>query len=265
VRREPGGIRRYVHFGTGNYNEITARLYADISFMTCQEDYGADATAFFNMITGYSQPVSFRRIEAAPIGLRPKLLSLIEDEIQRHQQGQRGHIIVKVNSLVDPELIEALYRASKAGVKIQLSVRGICCLRPGIPGLSENITVSSVVDRYLEHARILYFRHGGTPLLFISSADWMPRNLDRRVELLTPVDDPACRDQLIEYLKISVDDEAKARFLQPDGTYTRHPKHRSPEALRSQEALYRKAVELAKRATSVPRPIFEPQRPSQVG
>jgi polyphosphate kinase len=263
VRREPGGIRRYVHFGTGNYNEITARQYADISFMTCQEDYGADATAFFNMITGYSQPVAFRRIEAAPIGLRSKLLSLIEGEIQRHQQGQKGHIIVKVNSLVDRDLIEALYRASQAGVTVQLSVRGICCLRPGVPGLSENITVSSVVDRFLEHARILYFRHGGDPLLFISSADWMPRNLDRRVELLTPVDDPACRDRLIEYLKISLDDEAKARLLQPDGSYIRHPKHGSPSALRSQAELYRMAVEQAKRATPVRRAIFDPQRPPQ--
>ncbi len=263
VRREPGGIRRYVHFGTGNYNEITARLYGDISFMTCQEEYGADATAFFNMITGYSQPVTFRRIEAAPIGLRPKLLALIEGEIQRQQQGQKGEIMVKVNSLVDRELIEALYRASQAGVKIQLSVRGICCLRPGVRGLSENITVSSVVDRFLEHARILYFRHGGEPLVFISSADWMPRNLDRRVELLTPVDDPACREQLINYLKISLDDEAKARLLQPDGTYTRHPNRLAAKALRSQAELYRIACELAKRAAQMPRVIFEPQRPAQ--
>lgn len=263
VRREPGGIRRYIHFGTGNYNEITARLYADISFMTCQEDYGADATAFFNMITGYSQPVTFRRIEAAPIGLRPKLLSLIEGEIQRHQQGQKGHIMVKVNSLVDPELIEALYRASQAGVRVQLSVRGICCLRPGVPGLSENITVSSVVDRFLEHARILYFRHGGDPLVFISSADWMPRNLDRRVELLIPVDDPACKERLIQYLKISLDDEAKARLLQPDGSYIRHPKRADEKALRSQAELYRIASELAKRAAPAQQVVFEPQRPVQ--
>lgn len=261
VRREPGGIRRYVHFGTGNYNEITARLYADVSYMTCNEEFGADATAFFNMITGYSQPVPFRRIEAAPLGLRPKLLSLIDDEIQRHQQGQRGHIMVKVNSLVDAELIDALYRASQAGVKVQLSVRGICCLRPGVPGLSENITVSSVVDRFLEHARILYFRHGGDPRVFISSADWMPRNLDRRVELLVPIDDPACKERLIQWLKISLDDEAKARLLQPDGTYIRHPNRHSPKALRSQAELYRVAVELAKKSAPERRIVFEPQRP----
>lgn len=261
VRREPGGIRRYVHFGTGNYNEITARLYTDVSFMTCQEDYGADATAFFNMITAYAQPVSFRRIEAAPIGLRARLLGLIEGEIQRHQQGQKGHIIAKVNSLVDKEIIEALYRASQAGVKIQLSVRGVCCLRPGVPGLSENISVASVVDRFLEHARILYFRHGGEPLVFISSADWMPRNLDRRVELLVPVDDPAGKERLISILKTSLDDEAKARILQPDGTYVRHPKSNDSKAQRSQMEFYKQAVELAKRAAPINPVVFEPQRP----
>ncbi len=261
VRREPGGIRRYVHFGTGNYNEITARLYTDVSFMTCQEDYGADATAFFNMITGYAQPVNFRRIEAAPLGLRARLLELIEGETQRQQQGQKGQIMAKFNALVDPELIEALYRASQAGVKIQLNVRGICCLRPGVPGLSENITVVSVVDRFLEHARILYFRRGGEPLVFISSADWMPRNLDRRVELLIPVDDPACKDRLIGILKTAFNDEAKSRFLHADGTYSRHAKQKDPKALRSQARYYQEAVELAKRAAPQNTVVFEPQRP----
>ena len=261
VRREPGGIRRYVHFGTGNYNEITARLYSDISYMTCQDDYGADATAFFNMITGYAQPVSFRKIEAAPLGLRPRLLELVEGEIQRHQQGQPGQIIVKVNSLVDEELIEALYRASAAGVKVQCHVRGICCLRPGVPGLSENITVTSVVDRFLEHARILYFHHGGDPLVYISSADWMPRNLDRRVELLTPVDDEASRARLIDVLKMCAKDSAKARLLQPDGTYTRHAKAREAKAVRSQAEFYDLACTLVKRAQSDNPVVFEPQRP----
>ncbi len=265
VRREPGGVRRYIHFGTGNYNEITARLYCDVSFMTCQDEYGADATAFFNMITGYSQPVNFRRIEAAPLGLRAKLLGLIEDEIQRHQQGQKGHIMAKVNSLVDRELIEALYRASQAGVKIELSVRGICCLRPGVPGLSEGISVSSVVDRFLEHARILYFRHGGDPLVFISSADWMPRNLDRRVELLVPVDEPACRDRLIDILKISLADEAKIRRLQPDGAYARHPDAGRDKALRSQAEFFRQAQGLLRRAAPGNPALFEPQRPVHAG
>ncbi len=261
VRREPGGIRRYVHFGTGNYNEITARLYTDISFMTCQEDYGADATAFFNMITGYAQPINFRRIEAAPLGLRARLLELIEGETQRQQQGQKGHIIAKFNALVDQEIIEALYRASQAGVKIQLNVRGICCLRPGVPGLSENIAVVSVVDRFLEHARILYFRRGGEPLVFISSADWMPRNLDRRVELLIPVDDAACKERLIGILKTAFNDEAKSRHLRPDGTYERHPKRKDVKALRSQARYYQDAVELAKRAAPENTVVFEPQRP----
>ena len=264
VRREPGGIRRYVHFGTGNYNEITARLYSDVSYLTCQDDYGADATAFFNMITGYAQPVTFRKIEAAPISLRARLLELVEGEIQRHQQGQPGQIMLKVNSLVDEELIEALYRASAAGVKVQCQVRGICCLRPGVPGLSENITVTSVVDRFLEHARILYFHHGGDPLVFISSADWMPRNLDRRVELLTPVDDEASRARLIDILKTCAKDTAKARLLQADGTYLRHPKARDAKSVRSQGVFYDQACALAKRSQAEPKVVFEPQRPTTV-
>ncbi len=176
VRREPGGIQRYIHFGTGNYNESTARLYSDISYFTCNEELGSDASAFFNAITGYSQPQSYRALEAAPIGLRKKLIAMIENETQRKRQGQRAYISAKLNSLVDPEIIEALYKASQAGVIIRLNIRGICCLRPDVPGLSENITVVSVVDRFLEHARIVYFYHGGDEQVFISSADWMPRN-----------------------------------------------------------------------------------------
>lgn len=260
VRREAGGIRRYVHFGTGNYNEITARLYSDVSYLTCAEDWGADATAFFNMITGYSQPVTFRRIEAAPIGLRARLMDLIESEIQRRQQGQEGRIWIKVNSLVDQHLIEALYRASQAGVEVRANVRGICCLRPGVPGLSENITVTSIVDRFLEHARILYFHHGGSPLVFISSADWMPRNLDRRVELLVQVDDDACRESLIRIFKLCFRDTAKARILQPDGSY-RRASAGSKSPFRSQEAFYREAREGLQRARTEAPFVFEPQRP----
>ena len=161
VRREPQGIQRYVHFGTGNYNEITARMYSDVSFMTCNEELGADASSFFNAITGYSQPQRFRKIAAAPLGLRDRLLELIDAETERKQQGQKAQISAKLNSLVDPEIIQALYAASQAGVKMRLNVRGICCLRPGVAGLSENITVVSIVDRFLEHARILHFHHGG--------------------------------------------------------------------------------------------------------
>ncbi len=261
VRREPGGIRRYVHFGTGNYNEITARLYSDISFMTCAEDWGADATAFFNMITGYSQPVAFRRLEAAPIGLRPRFLALIESEIQRREQGQESRIWFKVNSLVDREIIEALYRASQAGVEIRGSVRGICCLRPGVPGLSERITISSVVDRFLEHARIFYFHHGGDPLLFISSADWMPRNLDRRVELMVEVDDDACRDRLIQILESCFKDNVKSRVLQPDGMYCRAAASNAKERFRSQEYFYREACAAVRKAGALAPFTFEAQRP----
>ena len=262
VRREPTGIRRYVHFGTGNYNELTARMYTDVSYMTCNEDLGADATAFFNTITAYSQPLRFRKIEAAPIGLRARLLELIGSEIQRQDQGQQGLIMAKVNSLVDTEIIQALYRASQAGVKIQLNVRGACCLRPGVKGLSENISVVSIVDRFLEHSRILYFHHGGDPLVFISSADWMPRNLDRRVELLVPVDDPACRDRLVRILQLYFRDTVKARRLQPDGSYVRVKAEKGDAPLRCQEEFYQLAREAARNAQKQKTVVFEPQRPA---
>jgi polyphosphate kinase len=264
VRREPTGIRRYVHFGTGNYNEVTAGLYSDISFMTSQEDYGADATAFFNAITGYSQPMRYKKIEAAPIGLRAHLLKLIENEMLRCQQGQKGLIMAKLNSLVDAEIIQALYKASRAGVKIQLNVRGICCLRPGVPGLSENIQVVSIVDRFLEHARILYFHHGGDPLVFISSADWMPRNLDRRVELLVPVEDPACRMKLINILETCFRDTAKARILQPDGHYVRAAPPGTPTVFRSQQAFCNQAQAAARQVQKDRYQTFEPQLPAAV-
>jgi polyphosphate kinase len=261
VRREPGGIRRYVHFGTGNYNEITARLYTDVSYMTCQEDYGADATAFFNMITGYSQPVKFRRIEAAPIGLRARLLDLIASETQRVEQGQKGSIVARVNSLVDTEIIEALYRASQAGVTIHLNVRGVCCLRPGVPGLSDRIRVVSIVDRFLEHSRIFWFHHGGDELVFISSADWMPRNLDRRVELLVPVDDVASKKRLMAILQTAFRDNVKARILKPDGSYERAKPGDKEKSLRSQEVFYQDAGEAIRRIQKNTHVVFEPQRP----
>ncbi len=261
VRREADGIRRYVHFGTGNYNEVTAGLYSDVSFLTSQEDFGTDATTFCNTITGYSQPVRYKKIEAAPIGLRARLLELIESERLRRQQGQKGHIMAKLNSLVDAEVIRALYQASRAGVKIQLNVRGICCLRPGVPHLSENITVTSIVDRFLEHARILYFHHGGEPRVLISSADWMPRNLDRRVELLVPVEDPACRDKLIGILQTCFRDTAKARRLQPDGRYVRVEPADSAKAFRSQEVFHDQARTAAQQAQKDRYQTFEPQRP----
>ena len=261
VRREATGLRRYIHFGTGNYNEVTARLYSDVSLMTCNEDFGADATQFFNTITAYSQPIKYRRLEAAPLGLRAQLLALIESEAQRCKQGQQGHIMAKLNSLVDADIIQALYNASQQGVKVQLNVRGICCLRPGVPGLSENIEVVSIVDRFLEHSRILYFHHGGEPLLFISSADWMPRNLDRRVELLVPVQDPACQARLVSILNTTFQDNVKARRLKPDGHYERMQPSGAAKALRSQRTFFEQAHEAAKRARKDRYETFIPERP----
>lgn len=263
VRREPQGIVRYVHFGTGNYNEITARIYSDISYMTCNDELGADATSFFNAITGYSQPQPFRKIDMAPIGLRDKLLELIESETRRRQQGQKGLLVAKLNSLVDPQIIDALYGASQAGVSIRLNVRGICCLRPGVPGLSENIEVVSIVDRFLEHARILYFFHGGDERVYISSADWMPRNLDSRVELLVPIEDVAARRRLISILDTYFRDTLKSRRLLPDGNYERVKPRGRKKAQGSQEALYREARESVQRAKQSRAMTFEPHRAAE--
>lgn len=260
VRREPQGIVRYVHFGTGNYNEITARIYSDISYITCNEELGADGTSFFNAITGYSQPQPFRKIDMAPIGLRDKLLEMIESETRRRQQGQKGLLVAKLNSLVDPQIIDALYAASQAGVSVKLNVRGICCLRPGVPGLSENIEVISIVDRFLEHARILYFFHGGDERVFISSADWMPRNLDSRVELLIPVEDVAARRRLISILDTYFRDTLKSRRLLPDGNYERVKPRGRKKPQGSQDALYREAREAVQRAKQSRTATFEPHR-----
>ncbi len=236
VRRESHGIQRYVHFGTGNYNEITSKVYSDASLLTSNADLGADAITFFNSITGYSQPHGYREIASAPLGLREKLLEMIRAETAQATEGHKARIVAKVNSLVDSEIIDALYEASQAGVEIKLNIRGICCLRPGVKGLSERIEVISIVDRFLEHARIMFFLHGGDERVFISSADWMPRNLDRRVELLVPVDDPPCRDRLIHILETYFLDTAKARKLNSHGLYKRVKSGVDP--LRSQQILY---------------------------
>jgi polyphosphate kinase len=258
VRREPQGIQRYCHFGTGNYNESTARMYSDVSYFTCNEELGADATSFMNAITAFSQPHSYRRIEAAPIGLRKRLLSLIESETRRKKQGQKAYIAAKLNSLVDPEMIDALYRASQAGVQIRLNIRGICCLRAGVPGLSENITVVSIIDRFLEHARILYFYHGGDETVFLSSADWMPRNLDRRIELLVPVEDLASRRRLLEILDTYFRDNQNAWKLKADGTYERIQPTGSQAKVRAQRVLYQHAAEAVQQAEQARRNTFEP-------
>jgi polyphosphate kinase len=260
VRREPAGIRRYVHFGTGNYNETTARLYSDVSLMTCNEELGADATSFFNAITGYSQLQKFRRIEAAPIGLRDRLLEMIRSETQRQKESGRASITAKLNSLVDPEIIDALYEASQAGVPVRLNIRGICCLRPGVKGLSENITVVGVVDRFLEHARIFHFHHGGDERVFISSADWMHRNLDRRVELLVPVDNSRARERLLSILELYFKDTVKGRRLLSDGTYVPVNPANGARPFRSQQRLYELTCEAVKQARQSRPTAFEPHR-----
>ncbi len=219
VREEQDGMRRYCHVGTGNYNPKTARLYEDIGLLTCDPEIGSDLTQLFNFLTGYARDVNYKKLLIAPHDLRPRLTALIENEMQA--VGDR-RLTFKMNSLVDPELIELLYRASQAGVKIDLIIRGICCLRPGVPGLSDNIRVRSIVGRYLEHARIYRFAHGGPdggPVHYIGSADLMPRNLDRRVEALAPVADPDLRDQLDEIIEIQLADDILAWVLGADGTW----------------------------------------------
>lgn len=219
VRREEDGIRRYVHLGTGNYNDSTAKLYTDTGMFTCSESYGEDATAVFNMLSGYSEPKSWNRLVVAPIWLRKKFLYLIRREAQHAREGKEAHIIAKMNSLCDKEIIMALYEASAAGVKIELIVRGICCLRVGIPGISENITVHSIVGTFLEHSRIFYFRNDGFEEYYMGSADWMPRNLDRRVEIVFPVEDEELQKKVRHILDVQLADNTKAHILQADGNY----------------------------------------------
>jgi polyphosphate kinase len=263
VRREPHGVQRYVHMGTGNYNESTARLYSDVTFMTANDLFGADATNFFNAVTGYSQPQAFQKLEAAPLTLRETILDLIEAETRRAQKGQAGQITAKVNSLVDCDIIEALYAASQAGVRVKLNVRGICCLKPGVKGLSDNIIVVSIIDRFLEHARILYFSHGGDPRVFISSADWMPRNLDRRIELLSPVEDAQSRSKLMLILDSYFLDTVKARVLHADGTYHRAEAAEGEAPFRCQEMLYQAAKDAVSLVEKSRNTTFEPHRAAE--
>jgi polyphosphate kinase len=262
VRREPEGVVRYLHFGTGNYNETTARLYTDASYFSTDSDLANDASILFNAITGYSQPQGLVKLEAAPTGLRLRFLELIESEIERKRQGQRALIMAKMNSLVDTEVIKALYRASRAGVKVLLNVRGICCLRPGLKGLSENITVVSIVDRFLEHSRIYYFYQGGEPKIFISSADWMSRNLDRRVELLVPIEDAASQKRVINILDTCFKDNVKGRKLLPNGQYEKPSPPPGKKGVRSQEILYQQAVAEVKQVEEASLTVFQPFRPA---
>lgn len=260
VRREPGGVRRYVHVATGNYNESTANLYSDVSYFTCDEKIGLDAVHLFNAITGLSVPQPFDRISAAPINLRETLLDLIRVESNNAKAGNAAEITAKLNSLVDKEIIDALYEASQNGVTIRLNVRGICCLRPGVPGLSENIVVVSVIDRLLEHARIINFRHDGDNRLFISSADWMGRNLNSRVELMVPVEAKDCKSRLIHILETYFQDNVKARLLRPDGGYEHLKRAKGQPPFRSQEQLYEEACEMFAAYANPRTTVFKPHR-----
>lgn len=238
IRRETDGIRRYVHLSTGNYNDRTARFYVDMSLFTSNQDIANDATLFFNMISGYSAIMSTKRLVMAPIDLKLRLISLIEREITRSVPEKPGRIVAKMNSLADPEIIDALYRASNAGVKVFLNIRGVCMLVPGLKGQSENITVVSIIDRYLEHTRIFWFENNGADELFLSSADWMSRNLDRRVELMFPVLQENIRKTIRDILQMYFTDNMKAHYLQADGSWVRRSPVKGEKPIRIQEILF---------------------------
>ena len=264
VRREEDGIRRYVHLGTGNYNDSTAKLYTDCGIMTCQEAIGEDATAVFNMLSGYSEPKRWNRLSLAPIWLRSKFLSLIRREADHARNGQPARMVAKMNSLCDPEIIAALYEASAAGVRIDLIIRGICCLKVGIPGVSEHISVRSIVGTFLEHSRIFYFQNGGQEEFYMGSADWMPRNLDKRVEILFPVEDEDLKDEVRHILEIQLADTMKAHELKPDNKYEKIDR-RGKTLLCAQDYFCKEAVERAKELEPDPRltRVFIPAEPSE--
>lgn len=244
VRREEDGIRRYVHLGTGNYNDATAKLYTDIGLLTCSEAIGEDATAVFNMLSGYSEPLHWNRLSLAPLWLKDKFLYLIGRERDAALAGKPAHIIAKMNSLCDADVIAALYEASAAGVKIELIVRGICCLKVGIPDVSENISVRSIVGNFLEHSRIFYFENEGNYEIYCASADWMPRNLERRVEILFPVEKEELKEELFHILRCQLRDTVKAHVLTPEGNYEKVDR-RGKETYNSQEAFCIEAKKLA--------------------
>ena len=263
VRREEDGIRRYVHLGTGNYNDSTAKLYTDMGLLTCSEAIGEDATAVFNMLSGYSEPAVWNKLSLAPLWLRDRFLFMIRRETEHAKNGEPAHIMAKMNSLCDQELIAALYEASAAGVKIELVVRGICCLKVGIPGISENIEVRSLVGNFLEHSRIYYFLNGGQEEVYLSSADWMPRNLDRRVEILFPVENEHLKQEVIHVLEIQLRDTLKAQIKQSDGTYSKVDR-RGKEALCAQDYFMEYAKKLAKpEEETANNRVFIPAEPLQ--
>ena len=258
VRREDDGIRRYVHLATGNYNDSTARQYTDVGMFTCREAYGEDATAVFNMLSGYSEPLAWNRLSLAPLWLKDRILYLIQRETENARKGESSHIIAKMNSICHQEVIAALYEASAAGVRIDLIVRGICSLKTGIPRVSDNITVRSIVGNYLEHSRIFYFENAGKPEYYCSSADWMPRNLERRVEIMFPVENTALRAKIMHILETELHDTEKAHLLNPDGIYVKVDR-RGKMPLNSQKLFGEEAKEAAKSNEIQNSRIFEPE------
>jgi len=255
VRRQGQRIQRFVHLATGNYNDRTARMYSDIGLMTCDREIVLDVASFFNLLTGCSEAIGWAKLAVAPVGLRQKFIDLIDREIQASTPDRPGLIMAKVNSLQDPEICRALYRAGQAGVKVLLNVRGICCLRPGLRNVSENIEVRSIIDRFLEHARVFYFRNGGHEEVYLSSADWMQRNLSKRLELLFPIIDPKHRRRLIAALETYFNDDTKAWRLTSDGTYEKvsHQGH----GVRAQQTFYQEAVDAVRNAAHAA-PQFRP-------
>ena len=261
VRREETGIRRYVHLATGNYNDSTAKLYTDCGIFTCKESIGEDATAVFNMLSGYSEPLSWNELILAPYWLRDKFIHLIEREKKHAMQGRPARIVAKMNSLCDRDIFAALYEASAAGVKIDLVVRGICCLKVGIPKISENIRVRSIVGNFLEHSRIFYFYNDGQDEIYMGSADWMPRNLDRRVEIIFPVENEELKHKVMHILDVELADNTKAHLLQKDGTYEKVAK-RGKVLVNSQLQFCREAEEAAPKPADVVKDrIFIPAEP----
>ncbi|MEE8816011.1 MAG: RNA degradosome polyphosphate kinase [Lachnospiraceae bacterium] len=247
VRREEDGIRRYVHLATGNYNDVTAKLYTDCGLMTCKEPFGEDATAVFNMLSGYSEPKSWNRLILAPLWMKNRFLSLIDREAQHAKNGEPAHITAKMNSLCDPDIIEGLYKANAAGVEIDLIIRGICCLKVGIPGISDHIRVRSIVGNFLEHSRIFKFENAGRPEYYAGSADWMPRNLDRRVEIVFPLEDENVKKKAEHILQVELADTMQASLLKTDGTYEKVDR-RGKEKINSQLIFCNEAVAAAKAA-----------------
>jgi polyphosphate kinase len=245
VRREEDGIRRYVHLGTGNYNDATAKLYTDLGLFTCAESIGEDATAVFNMLSGYSEPLTWNKLALAPIWLRDKFINLIRREAENALAGKPAHIIAKMNSLCDRAIIAELYKASAAGVKIELIIRGVCSLKVGIEGVSENISVTSIVGNFLEHSRVFYFYNDGMEEIYLGSADWMPRNLDRRVEILFPIEDNNLKKEVIKILQYQLEDNVKAHILQADETYEKVDR-RGKQKFNSQEFFCNEAVKYGK-------------------